>query len=91
MPPKKPKKTKEELEAERLAEEAEAAKQAAIAAKKAAEEESKRKIEEAKLAEERRVTRAAEVSRLEEEYAKYLELLKDKQAQRQAESALQVC
>ena len=88
MGPKK--KTKEELEAERLLEEAEAAKQAAIAAKKAAELEEKRRLEELRLAEERRVLRAAEVARLDEEYNKYLDRLKDKQAQRLAEQALLV-
>lgn len=86
----KPKKSKEEIEAERAAEEAERIKQEAIAAKKAAELAEKQRLEELRIAEERRVFRLAELARLSEEHALYLEKLKDKQTQRLAEDALEV-
>lgn len=90
MPPK-PKKTKEELEAERAAEEAERAKQEAIERKKQAELEEKRRLEEIRVAAERKALRAAELARLREEHVAYLDVLKEVQAQRAAEDALEVC
>ena len=89
MPPK-PKKTKEELEAERLLEEAERAKQEAIEKKKQAELDEKRRIEEIRVAAERKATRAAEIARLGEELVAYMDVQKDVQAQRVAEDALEV-
>lgn len=89
MPPK-PKKTKEELEAGRLLEEAERAKQEAIEKKKQAELDEKRRIEEIRVAAERKATRAAEIARLGEELVAYMDVQKDVQAQRVAEDALEV-
>lgn len=90
MPPK-PKKTKEEIEAERLAEEAERAKQEAIDRKKQAELEEKRRLEEIRVAAERKALRAAELARLRDEHVAYMDVLKEVQAQRAAEDALEVC
>jgi hypothetical protein len=86
----KPKKSKEEIEAEKAAEEAERAKQAANAAKQAAIAAEKARLEELRLAEERRVQRQAEFVRLGEELAVYQDKLRDRQAARAAEDALLV-
>ena len=86
----KPKKSKEEIEAEKAAEEAERAKQAAVAAKQAAIAAEKARLEELRLAEERRVQRQAEFVRLGEELAVYQDKLRDRQAARAAEDALLV-
>jgi len=90
MAPKKAKKTKEELEAERLAEEAERAKQDAIEKKKQAELEEKRRQEEIRVAAERKALRAAELARLGEEYSAYEDALKESRAQQIADDALEV-
>ena len=85
MGPKKPKKTKEQLEEERLAKEEEDRKIKLAEEKKIAEEMEKRRLEEVRIKAEHRKKREAELSRLNEEYVSVLDDLKGKELQLMAE------
>jgi len=85
----KPKKTKAELDAEREAKEEEERKAAEAEAKRAAIEAEKRRVEAERLAAERKAFREAELARLAEEKAVYLDRLRDRQTQRAAEDAVE--
>lgn len=87
---KKPKKSKAELEEERLAAEEEARKQKIVDDKRRADEAERRRVEALRLAEERRVYRQAEVVRLEEETAALKDLLSDREYQMLAEERIEV-
>lgn len=88
---KKPKKTKAELEEERLAAEEEARKQKIIDDKRRAEEAERARLEALRVAAERKAFREAEVQRLAEEYAELSELLSDRTNQMHAEQIAEVC
>ena len=79
MGPKAPKKTKEEIAAEKAAAEAEAARLAEIERKKAEALAEKQRIEAQKLQEEREVNRKLEIERLREEYTTFSAQLKQRQ------------
>jgi hypothetical protein len=85
MGPKKPKKTKEQLEEERLAKEEEDRKIKAAEEKKIAEEMEKRRVEELRIKAEHRKKREAELSRLNDEYVSVMDDLKSKELQLMAE------
>jgi len=85
MGPKKPKKSKEQLEEERLAKEEEERKIKLAEEKKIAEEMEKRRLEELRIKAEHRKKREAELSRLNEEYVSVLDDLKSKELQLMAE------
>jgi hypothetical protein len=73
MAPKKSKKSKAELEEERLAREEEERKNRALEEKKRAEEEEKRRLEELRIQAEKKVLRGLEIERLTNEYNEYLD------------------
>ena len=85
MGPKKPKKTKEQLEEERLAKEEEDRKIKLAEEKKIAEEMEKRRLEELRIKAEHRKKREAELSRLNDEYVSVMDDLKSKELQLMAE------
>ena len=80
MGPKAPKKTKEEIAAEKAAAEVEAARLAEIERKKAEALAEKQRLEAVKLQEEREATRKVEIERLAAEYVTFSEELKKRQA-----------
>eukprot|EP00605_Chrysophyceae_sp_TOSAG23-4_P000531 GSChrysophyteH1.ASY1.ANO1.600.1 assembled CDS len=80
MGPKAPKKSKEEIAAEKAAAEAEAARLAEIERKKAEALAEKQRIEAEKLQAERVASRKAEIERLGAEYETFSEELKKRQA-----------
>lgn len=85
MGPKKGKKSKAELEEEKLAKEEEERKARILEEKKAAEEREKRRQEELKFAAEQKALREAEIARLTEEFNEILDDLKTKDQQLAAE------
>lgn len=88
MAPKKAKKTKAEIEAEKLAREEEERKESLILEKRLADEAEKRRIEDLRIKEERRVSRVAELERFSIEYSSILDRLKDKEIEKAAEEKL---
>jgi len=90
MGPKAPKKTKEEIAAEKAAAEAEAARLAEIERKKAEALAEKQRIEAQKLQEEREVNRKLEIERLREEYTTFSAQLKQRQEQKASYNAVEL-
>ena len=88
--PKKPKKSKAELEEERLAAEEEARKQKILDDKRRAEEAERDRLEALRIAAERKAFREAEVARLKEENVELLELLSDRVNHTEAEERTEV-
>ena len=82
MGPKAPKKTKEEIAAEKAAAEAEAFRLAEIERKKAEALAEKQRLEAIKLQAEREAARKVEIDRLGLEYVTYSDQLKKRQAQK---------
>ena len=86
MGPKKgAKKTKAEIEAEKLAKEEEERKQKIVEEKKQAELAEQQRIEALKIESERQDFRVKELARLHAEYDALIERMKDKEYQRKAE------
>eukprot|EP01040_Poterioochromonas_malhamensis_P005737 gene5737-6170_t len=85
MGPKKGKKSKAELEEERLAREEEERKQKALEEKRLAEEREKKRQEELKLASELKTNREKQLNRLQEEYNEIIDDNQSKLQQLQAE------
>ena len=90
-PKKKAKKTKAELEAEKLLREEEERKAKIIEEKKLAEETEKRRLEAIRLQNEKNALRSAELDRLRTEAAEMLEKQRDQYTQMTAEEAVEVC
>jgi flagellar biosynthesis GTPase FlhF len=90
MGPKKAKKSKAELEEERLAREEEERKARAAEEKRLAEELQKKKQEEARIAAELKVIREADLKRWSEEYEDFVDDLKAKHQQLLAEEKSEV-
>jgi hypothetical protein len=84
MGPKAPKKTKEEIAAEKAAADAEAFRLAEIERKKAEALAEKKRLEAIKLQEEREASRKLEIERLGMEYSAFSNQLKKRQAQKSA-------
>jgi hypothetical protein len=82
---KKVKKTKAELEEERIAAEEEARKQKILDDKRRAEEAERNRLEALRIAAERKVFREAEVQRLTAENAELTDMLADRRSQMRAE------
>jgi colicin import membrane protein len=82
---KKVKKTKAELEEERIAAEEEARKQKILDDKRRAEETERNRLEALRIAAERKVFREAEVQRLTAENAELTDMLADRRSQMRAE------
>ena len=89
-PKKPPKKTKAEIEAERLAKEEEERKQKILEEKRQAELAEQQRIEALKIEAERQDFRIKELSRLHSEYDDLLDRRKDKESQLKAEKLLYV-
>lgn len=85
MGPKKPKKTKAELEAERLLQEEEEKKQKALEEKRLAEEAEKRRQEEARIKAQRVAFREAEIARLNTEFEDLVSFIDLKERQKNYE------
>ena len=91
MGPKKPKKTKAELEEEKLAREEEERKAKIAEDKKQAEEAEKRRIEQLKIEAEHKAARGVELQRLSIEYAEITDEFESKKLQLLAEEKKEVC
>lgn len=85
MGPKKPKKTKAELEEEKLAREEEERKQRIIEDKRLAEEHERQRLEKLRIEEEYRQLRQSELDRLTIEAQDYFDNLEDRKQQLVAE------
>ncbi len=85
------KKTKAELEEERLAAEEEARKAKIIEDKRAAEDAEKQRLERIRIQNEKKVFREAEVARLTEEATQLSEMLIERSNQASAEELVEVC
>ncbi len=90
MGPKAPKKTKEEIAAEKAAAEAEAARLAEIERKKAEALAEKQRLEAVRLQEEREANRKVEIERLALEYITFQEQLKKRQEQKTNYNAIEL-
>ena len=90
MGPKKAKKTKAELEEERLAREEEERKAKLAEEKRQAEEAEKKRQEEAKIAGELKVNREKQLARLQEEYTEIVDDATSKDQQLRAEERNEV-
>lgn len=89
--PKKQKKTKAELEEERLVAEEDLRKQKLIDDKRKAEEAERARLEALRIAAERKAFREEELRRLDEENGILKELLSDRSSQMLAERIAEVC
>lgn len=90
MPAKKAKKTKAQLDEERLIREEEERKAKEILAKKQAEDAEKQRLEDLRIDSERKAFREAELERLTQEYTVYLDDLECRRVQMQAEESIEV-
>ena len=90
MAPKKSKKSKAELEEERLAREEEEKRIKLLEEKKRAEEEEKRRLEELRIKAEKKVLRGLEIERLTIEYNEYLDEKKSREQQLNAKEKIEV-
>lgn len=90
MGPKKPKKSKAELEEERLAREEEERKAKVLEEKKQAEEREKKRQEELRIAAEQKAFREKELQRWTEEYSEIVDELRGKEQQLNAEEKMEV-
>ncbi len=90
MGPKKQKKSKAELEEERLAREEEERKARAAEEKRLAEEREKKRQEEARIAAELKIIREADLDRWKGEYEDFIDELKVKHLQLLAEEKSEV-
>jgi len=90
MGPKAPKKTKEEIAAEKAAAEAEAARLVEIERKKAEALAEKQRLEALKLQEERETNRKLEIERLREEFVTFSAQLKQRQEQKASYNAIEL-
>lgn len=90
MPPKKGKKTKAELEEEKLAREEEERKAKIAEDKKNAEDAEKRRLEQLRIESEHKNAREQELKRLQEEFEAITDELKSKELQLQAEEKREV-
>jgi hypothetical protein len=90
MPPKKGKKTKAELEEEKLAREEEERKAKIAEEKKQAEEAEKRRLEQLRIEAEHKAARGQELERLLGEYDAIIDELKSKEQQLKAEEKKEV-
>lgn len=91
MGPKKAKKSKAELEEERLAREEEERKARILEEKRNAEEAEKRRLEQLRIEAEHKSQREAELKRLSEEYEDIVDEDKSKELQLVAEEKREVC
>lgn len=82
MAPKKAKKTKAEIEAEKLAKEEEERKEQAALEKRLLEEAEKRRLEDLRIKAERKAFRTAELSRLSNEYSDMIDRLQAMEAEK---------
>ncbi len=89
--PKKPKKSKAELEEERLKAEEDERKAKIIEDKRLAEEAEKNRIENLRIQLERKVFREAELARLGEENVLLSDILEARARQYKKEDAIEVC
>eukprot|EP01034_Spumella_vulgaris_P025885 gene25885-32391_t len=85
MAPKKAKKTKAELEEEKLAREEEERKAKILEEKKLAEENEKRRLEELQIQAQQKAFREKELERLKDEHGRLLDELKRADSQRQSD------
>jgi hypothetical protein len=85
------KKTKAELEEERLLQEEEARKAKILEDKRAAEAAEKQRLENIRIQNERKAFREAELARLAEEGVQLAELLEDRSKKAAAEESVEVC
>jgi hypothetical protein len=90
MGPKKAKKTKAELEEERLAREEEERKAKAAEEKRQAEEREKKRLEDARIAAERKVVRGQDLERWKVDYEDLIDHLKSRHQQLLAEEKSEV-
>ena len=90
MAPKKAKKTKAELEAERLIREEEERKEQAAQEKRLLEEAEKKRLDDLRIQAERKAFRTAELERLSVEYQTMTERLQEKQAEKKAQEFQEV-
>jgi hypothetical protein len=90
MGPKKGKKSKAELEEEKLAREEEEKKQKALEDKRAAEDAEKKRQEEAKVASELKTNREKQLQQLQAEHAEIVDDQQYKEAQLKAEERNEV-